>query len=73
MSNRPDCPLTHGRFRNAEELDEYESLWHERVFTPAWEELKEKVRPSIHPPCLIIIGSFVVYEIFVAVAEPAVH
>jgi hypothetical protein len=42
MSNRPDCPLTHGRFRNAEELDEYESLWHERVFTPAWEELKEK-------------------------------
>ena len=37
-----DCGLK-GKLHTEEELDEYERLWHNRIYQPAWEELKPKV------------------------------
>lgn len=36
-----------GKFRTIEELNEYESLWHNRIFLPARLELREKVNERI--------------------------
>ena len=29
--------------KTKDELNDYETLWHEKVFTPAWQELHDKV------------------------------
>ena len=47
----PDC-LMRGKMKDLEELNEYETFWHARVFMPAWEELKEKVKNNF---CLIFV------------------
>ena len=42
VSMEPDCGLK-GKLDTREELDEYECLWHNQIYQPAWEELKLKV------------------------------
>lgn len=42
VSMEPDSGLK-GKLHTREELDDYELLWHKRIFQPAWEELKQKV------------------------------
>ncbi len=32
-----------GKLKTREELDRYETTWHQNVFVPAWQELDEKV------------------------------
>ena len=32
-----------GKLRTKEEQDGYETEWHSRIYTPAWEELHTKV------------------------------
>lgn len=45
-SMEADCELV-GKLHTREELDEYESAWHNRIYLPAWNELKMKVSLSI--------------------------
>ena len=32
-----------GKLKTKDELNDYETFWHEKVFTPAWQELHDKV------------------------------
>lgn len=32
-----------GKLKTPEELDDYETLWHTKIFMPAWQELRQKV------------------------------
>ena len=36
--------MSRGKFSTKEQLKEYETFWHERVFMPAWLEVNGKVR-----------------------------
>ena len=36
-----------GKLHTREELDQYESAWHSKIYLPAWSELKTKVSPSV--------------------------
>ena len=43
-----DAPATMlGRLKTRDELDKYETFWHENVFVPARQELEEKVRDRL--------------------------
>ena len=41
--SRHDEGMMEGVFKNQEELDEYERMWHTSVYQPTWNELPEKV------------------------------
>ena len=43
-----DAPTTMlGRLKTRDELDKYETFWHENVFVPARQELEEKVGDTL--------------------------
>lgn len=41
---KSSATLTTGKLLNSKDLDAYETLWHTRIFTPAWTALEKEVR-----------------------------
>ena len=51
VNSDPNVQLI-GKMRTMEELNEYESMWHNRIFLPARLELREKV--GIHDQIIVV-------------------